>query len=106
METIKCPHCDKDVPLPPKIGHVLHTTNIRWNIENPPAWRFFPSPPKNLPQTFKVFAGLFWYRGFGMGEYFSSDGGVYWVGATRAHAMAEDEKVSFHWEDEEKYKIE
>ena len=34
------------------------------------------------------FPGLFWYSGFGYGDYFSNDGNRYWTSRSEAHELA------------------
>ena len=47
----------------------------------------------------KVYAGLYFYHGFGYGEYFSSDGFVYWGNSSDARGMAKAENVTMHYID-------
>ena len=40
-----------------------------------------------------VFAGLYFYSGFGCGDYFSKDGKVYWGSSSEASKKAEEEGI-------------
>lgn len=45
------------------------------------------------------FPGLFWYSGFGYGNYYSTDGTVYWGSFSQARQMAENESVKLVYVD-------
>ena len=49
--------------------------------------------------TVEVYAGLFWYHGFGMGEFFSRSGKVRFCNRTEAVKHAHKEKVEFKFID-------
>lgn len=50
-------------------------------------------------RTIKLKPGLFIYSGFGMGEYYSSDGFKYWCLTSEARAQAEKENVKYDSQD-------
>ncbi len=52
-----------------------------------------------------VYPGLFWYSGFGMGNYFSAAGKVYWHSSSEAANHARGEGVKFDWVDSMKHYV-
>lgn len=52
-----------------------------------------------------VYAGLFWYSGFGMGNYFAKDGKVYWHSSSEAAEHARKDGVKFDWVDSMKHYV-
>jgi hypothetical protein len=44
-------------------------------------------------------AGLFFYSGFTMGNYFAADGRIMWLSSTEAEAQAKADGVSFVFRD-------
>lgn len=50
-------------------------------------------------ESLEVFAGLFLYSGFGMGNYFSKNGSIVWRKSTNANNQAKEEEVSFRYVD-------
>ena len=47
----------------------------------------------------KVREGLYWYHGFGCGEWFSSDGNVYWGTSSELRTLASVKGEGFEWVD-------
>jgi hypothetical protein len=50
-------------------------------------------------RTLNPFPGLFYYSGFGWGDYYSTDGTVHWTPSSAAYAMAAEEGVKHVWVD-------
>ena len=53
----------------------------------------------HLNKKVKVFAGLFIYSGMGYGNYYSTDGNVYWCSTTESYNMAEEDGVDHRFRD-------
>lgn len=50
-----------------------------------------------------IFAGLFFYSGFGMGDYYSRDGFVYWISASQAEDYAKRDGIDWKYVDSFQY---
>ena len=50
-------------------------------------------------ETLPVRAGLFWYSGFGSGNYFSTDGTIKWLNSQEAAQQAKSEGVVLEFKD-------
>ena len=74
------------------MGQILGCGAERWTVGDR---RQFPG----TEVTVAITPGLFWYSGFGLGNYHSIDGSVRWMWTTEANALARTEKAEFRFVD-------
>jgi hypothetical protein len=65
------------------------------------------SPPElqyqGIKNTETARPGLFWYHGFGSGQYFSKDGQFYWCQTDRARELAKEDSLQMQFIDSFRY---